>query len=261
MLTWVRHLPLLQRANWLWDLIRPIYEGAINHFGRDGLERIINGSDRILVCPKARSVSETYEPEVWRALMTEVRMGDTFVDVGAFIGLYTIAVAHRLGGSGRVIAFEPDGRNFSLLQEHVRLNRLERSIELRRAAVSDKDGRSCFLADGSSEARLVSLDRKDAALVDVVTLDRAFAGDRIDILKIDVEGYEEMVLRGAKSLLGSPTRPRAVFVEVHPYAWASLGTTGESLIGLLENAGYRVETPRGYPINSIDGYGEIIAKT
>src|SRR3954470_912629 len=106
--TWLRHLPSLERADWLWNPARPIYQRAVNHFGRNGLERIINGSDRILVSPRARGVSETYEPDVWRALMADLRPGDTFVDVGSFIGLYTVAVALRLRGFGRVIAFEPD---------------------------------------------------------------------------------------------------------------------------------------------------------
>jgi len=215
---WIRHLPLSKRADWLWDRVRPIYQRAVSYLGRDGLERIVNGTDRMLISPQVRGITEAYEPDVWRALLAELRAGDTFVDVGAFIGLYTVGVALRLSGSGRVVAFEPDGRNFSLLQEHVRLNALEGQVELRQAAVSDKDGRACFLANGSAEARLVS-DSRDTTTVEVVTLDRIFAGKRVDILKVDVEGYEEMVLRGAATLLSeSALRPRAVFVEVHPYA-------------------------------------------
>src|SRR5262249_24939326 len=133
---WARHLPLLESADWLWTPLRPAYERAIAHFGRNGLERVINGSDSIFVSPRARGVSEKYEPDVWRALMAELRMGDTFVDVGAFVGLYTIAAGLRLRGSGRVVAFEPDEHNFSLLQEHVKLNLLEGKVELHQAAVS-----------------------------------------------------------------------------------------------------------------------------
>jgi FkbM family methyltransferase len=260
--TWLRHLPQLESAGWLWDPVRPIYQRALDQFGCNGLERIINGSDRLLVSPRARGVSEKYELDVWRALMGELRAGDTFVDVGAFIGLYTIGVGLRLQDSGRVIAFEPDIHNFSLLQEHVRLNRLDGQVELHRAAVSDKDGKFQFLADGSCEARLVSSNQKDTTIVDVVTLDSAFKGRRIDILKIDVEGYEEMVLRGANSLLHTPElKPRAIFVEVHPYAWAALRTGSDSLLGVLNEAGYLVETLDGVSVRSIERYGEIIARS
>ena len=95
---WLRHLPLMERADWLWKPVRPLYDRAVDHFGRNGLERILNGTDRILVSPEARGTAEIYEPEVWRALMAEVRTGDTFVDVGAFIGLYAVAVGLRLRG-------------------------------------------------------------------------------------------------------------------------------------------------------------------
>jgi FkbM family methyltransferase len=256
----IRHLPLSKRADWLWDRARPLYQRAVAYLGRNGLERIVNGTDRMLISPQVRGVTEVYEPDVWRAVMAELRTGDTFVDVGAFIGLYTVGVGLRLSGSGRVVAFEPDGRNFSLLQEHVRLNALEEQVELRQAAVSAKDGQACFLANGSPEAHLV-LDEKQTTTVDVVTLDRIFAGKGIDILKVDVEGYEEMVLRGVAKLLSESTlRPRAVFVEVHPYAWPSLGTTSDSLLGVLRQAGYRVESVAGAPVHAIERYGEIIAR-
>jgi hypothetical protein len=137
MSTWVRHLPILDQAEWLWNPVRPLYDRAVNRFGRYGLERVVNG-DRILISPKLRGIPEEYEREVWRALMAELKAGDTFVDVGAFVGLYTIAVARRLQSSGRVVAFEPDNRNYSLLEEQVRLNRLQGHTELHHVAVSDR---------------------------------------------------------------------------------------------------------------------------
>ena len=87
------------------------------------------------------------------------------------------------------------------------------------------------------------------------------AGERIDILKIDVEGFEEMVLRGAQNLLCTAAfRPRTIFIEVHPYAWASLGSGSTALLRLLNQAGYRVETLEGLPVRSIERYGEIVAR-
>jgi FkbM family methyltransferase len=259
--TTVRHLPLLERADWLWEAVRPVYERALRSLGQRGLERIFNDSDRILISPEARSTGEKYEPEVWQALMAELQAGDTFVDIGAFIGLYAIAVALRLGREGRVVAFEPDSRNFSLLSKHVRLNRVEEQTKLYHAAVSKLAGRFPFLADGSSEARLVSSGREQAEFVEVVTLDEIFAGQRIDILKIDVEGHEEKVLRGGQMLLRQRScRPRAIFIEVHPYAWSSVGTQSADLLDLLNGAGYRVQSLDGEPVHSIERYGEIVAR-
>jgi FkbM family methyltransferase len=258
---WFRHLPLVERADWLWTPVRPLYDRAVAHLGRKGLERVINGSDRILVTPEARDTPEKCEPEVWRALMAELRNGDTFVNVGAFIGLYAVAVGLRLKGSGRVVAFEPDRRNFSLLEQHVRLNGLEGQVELHRAAVSDKAGECRFLAGGLGGRLVSSCDREQTEMVHVVTLDGVLTGQRIDILKIDVEGHEERVLRGAQSLLRtSALRPRAVFIEVHPYAWQSTSSGSSALLGLLNEAGYRVQTLEGVAVRSIERYGEIVAR-
>jgi FkbM family methyltransferase len=258
---WVRHLPLLEHADWLWNLLRPIHRLTVGYFGRNGLERVVNGSDRILISPQMRGMSEVYEPDVWRILLSELRIGDTFVDVGAFVGLYAIAVASRLHGTGRIVAFEPDSHNFSILQEHIRLNGFQGQMELHQSAVSDQVGQSCFLAGHSCESRLVQLSANHSTMVQVVTLDSVFEGERIDILKIDVEGYEEWVLRGACDLLRSPSRrPRAIFIEVHPCAWPSLGTTSARLLTLLNSIGYTAETIYGEPVREIEQYGEIVAR-
>lgn len=258
---YVRHLPLLHNLEWVWSCVRPAYQLVIRSIGRNGLERIVNGSDRMLVCPEVRSISEEYEPNVWRVLMNEIRKDDTFVDVGAFIGLYSIAVGSRLGSSGRVIAFEPDEDNFSLLVKNIRLNGLEGIVEVRQAAVSEADGQFWFLKNHSAVGCLCPPGHENGTRVDVVTLDRVFSGERIDVLKVDVEGYEEKVLQGAHDLLcSSARRPRAIFIEVHPYAWTPLGTTSESLIATLSENGYRVETVEGTPIRSIESYGEIVAR-
>ena len=141
----IRHNPFLKRAGWLWDGVRPLYDQVIAYVGRNGLERIINGTDRILIAPEVRDLPETYEPDVWRSLMEEVRPGDIVADVGTFIGLYAIALAKRVEGTGRVIAFEPEERSFSILREHVKLNGVEERVELIRAAVGAKNGDVNFI--------------------------------------------------------------------------------------------------------------------
>src|SRR5438105_15270730 len=100
--TTLRHTSFLARADWLWNQVRPLYDQVLARTGQDGLERIINGTDRILVLPAFRSVTEVYEPDVWHTLMSEVRTGDVVADVGVYIGLYSIALAQHVGPEGRV---------------------------------------------------------------------------------------------------------------------------------------------------------------
>jgi hypothetical protein len=97
--------------------------------------------------------------------------------------------------------------------------------------------------------------------VQCVTLDRVFAGQRLDVLKIDVEGFEERVLQGASNLLKDGGRsPRAIYIEVHPYAWPEVGSTSDSLLALLDSCGYEGRTIDGRSVEEIDVYGEIIAR-
>ena len=99
-----------------------------------------------------------------------------------------------------------------------------------------------------------------SSIVQCVTLDDVFKRERLDILKIDVEGYEERVIRGGRRLLGDRARgPRTIFIEVHPYAWSQTDTTSASLLSLLAHLGYRVEDISGQPVTQISGYGEIVA--
>ena len=256
----VRHSKYLKQADWAWDTIRPVYDRLVSFAGKKGLERVVNGTDAILVMPKFRCLTEQYEPDVWSNLMKDMRPGDTFVDVGVFIGLYTIAAAKRVGAAGQVVGFEPDPNNYLTAREHVRLNRLEERIELIQAAVGACDEIVSFRAGGEM-AHVASERGNGTCEVECVTLDSIFTGKRVDVLKIDVEGFEERVLQGARNILTDVERfPRAIYIEAHPYAWPEIGTTSDSLVGLLDNCGYEARTIEGQAIESIAAYGEIVAR-
>jgi FkbM family methyltransferase len=260
----LRHASSLERADWLWNHVRPLYDRVLRvSFGGRGLERFVNGSDRILLSPRSRHfTSEAYEPQLWRAVMSHTRGGDTIAEVGASIGIYTLALASRVGLEGRVVAFEPDPESAAELEANVAINGWRHRISDTRSVVGESSGEVSFTCARGMESHVASVaDSSDAAIrVPMVTLDSVFPDSRVDLLKIDVEGYEEPVLRGAHALLGDPARrPRAVFVEVHPFAWEGVGTTSDSILGLLSGAGYRVESAEGVPISRISEYGHIVA--
>jgi hypothetical protein len=94
----------------------------------------------------------------------------------------------------------------------------------------------------------------------MVTLDSFFQRQKLDLVKIDVEGYEENVLNGAINLLADKHRsPRRIYIEMHPFAWDKLGTTDKSILRLLKSFGYETYTLAGFPVIKIDSWTEVIS--
>ena len=258
----IRHTPRLTHARWLWNAARPIYNSTVNALGRRrGLERVMNGTDRIRISPQFRNLGEVYEPEVWEQFMTSLSNGDVIADVGAHIGLYTIALAKRLTPNGRVIAFEPHEQTYDALTQHVGLNGVQPVVETVRAVVGAVDGHVRFTDDQDVQNRIAAENTSQSSTVPAIRLDSFFKDRRLDILKVDVEGFEEDVLRGGEALLADSYRaPRLIYLEVHPYNWSLCGTTSDSLLGRLHAAHYEVGTLDGEQCGRILTYGHIIAR-
>lgn len=256
----IRHSCFLEQANWLWDFIRPLYEKILLLLsGNRGIERTINGTDFILIPMQLRSLPEIYEPKAWKYLMGQVRLGDIVADVGAYAGIYTIAFARGVGPAGRVFAFEPDPDNFIRLKRIVELNKVSSHVELIRMAVGERDGAVGFSSGLESGSHInLSLTGKTPT-VRCVSLDTFFNHQRLDILKVDVEGFEEDVLKGGADILCDSRRsPRCILIEVHPCCWSALGKNGESLINLIRRYKYKIWSPDGQFVKMPDWLGWII---
>ncbi len=194
--------------------------------------------------------------------MREVRAGDVIAEVGANIGIYTLAFANRVRAQGRVFAFEPDPESAAALAANVAISPYRHRVTIREQAVGAAAGRASFAAGRGMESRIgFPGEARDGSVeVPVVALDDEFAGARIDILKIDVEGFEEPVLSGARRVLADrERRPRAILVEMHPFAWNAVGTTPAAIPARLSSLGYSVEDLLGRRLQRSHEYGHIIA--
>ncbi len=257
----IRRSAALRSLTPMWNVTRPIYRGVLSAVARGGLERNINGQDLIRVSWRLYTLGETYEPVMWTQLMGSLRPGSVFVDVGACLGLYAVAAARRCGPQGRVFAFEPEPSLYELLVENLSVNRLDRAVHALAFAVGDQDGNVAFRAGRGAESQVVpAADATDRA-VPCVKLDSVLDGTNVDIMKIDVEGYEDFVLTGAQTLLSDDARaPSVVFIEVHPQAWPAFGVSGESVLARLERLGYSVVDLAGNPVDQIVEYGTVVAR-
>jgi FkbM family methyltransferase len=183
---------------------------------------------------------EHYEPEL-AYLEKVLSSGKTFVDVGASFGIYTVAASRMVGDTGRVLAFEPSVQSFPVLQKNIDMNNLRNVIAFR-VALSDKGGGARLYhapdPSGNSLGRDPSFDGGGEEVMteslDYV-LQRASV-DRVDVIKMDVQGAEELVLRGASRVVNS-MRPLIIF-EVYPNGAAYLGLSPNGAREMLESLGY-----------------------
>jgi FkbM family methyltransferase len=138
-----------------------------------------------------------------QALPRLLRFGDTFVDCGANVGLWSLVAASLVGRTGMVHAFEPNPATFEKLTQNVeRVDHLETNVKLHQAAVGSAKGYADFLPlHEHNISSIVYQAVRGTIRVPVTTLNQTLSGKRVDGIKIDVEGYELQVLRGGEELL------------------------------------------------------------
>ncbi len=173
-----------------------------------------------------------------------LRPGDVYVDIGANIGLHTLAAARAMQGKGKIIAFEPFAGTMRMLEKSIALNGFSGIAELHEAAVSNSNGpRLLFLGASSGHHSLYSLETQTQGAqgpieVKVVSLESALpSNQRIDLLKIDAEGAELEVLEGGMNLI--TTNPDiALIVEFGPSHLRRVGHTPRQWLDSFTHFGF-----------------------
>jgi len=221
-----------------------------------GIRRTLPNGESVRVHPACRNVS--WNLAEYEAFQAAVCPGATVFDVGANVGAYSLLFGKWTKPGGKVYAFEPSPQTCARLMHHVRLNGLDDVIEVIPTAIADSCTKAAFTtAPPDGMHRLLSGPSTcDAVLVPVMTLDAFCAerGVRPDVVKIDVEGFELAVLRGARQTLKAVGRGLEVFMEIHPSLWAESGTSQSDLLDELNRQELRLEPlESGQPIWSIEG--------
>lgn len=175
-----------------------------------------------------------YERSLCKFITAELKAEDTFVDIGANVGFYTLIASEIVGATGRVFAFEPVPSTFEVLQGAVLVNRLS-NCRLRSVALGSEATESEMVVPHCESGGSNLLGRYDGALTPVTVsigdeelaqINPAATG----IVKIDVEGFELQVVRGLRQTLARC--PGLIYVvEVTP-EW--IARQGESVDELFE---------------------------
>jgi FkbM family methyltransferase len=195
-------------------------------------------------------IDGVYEPTEIGWVLGRLAPGDVFVDVGANIGVFTVAASNRVGPDGRVVAVEASPRVAAYLAHNIARNALTNVTICQVAAEAHSDcavqfydapigrfGSGALTSEYGGTAIQVPSKRLDDLLSQINLAD-------VKVLKVDVEGFEERVLRGAERLLRQ-AKPPAVLFEFHEWAERHAGQVGGAQ-RLLDQWGYRIWSLRGF---------------
>lgn len=216
-----------------------------------GVKRVPLGTDHgtfwidpVSLLGIALSRRGVHEDGMVKTLQTLLKPGDTFVDLGANEGYFSVIAARLCGASGRVLAIEPQQRLLPVIQENLRLNQSQ-SVALLNAAVGAVEGTAVMHLTASTNTGGSGFERRSKfALptqeVAMHTLEQVLDQQgiaQVDLMKVDIEGFEY------EALLGSPRvfeqqRVKAVALELHPTLLADRGKDAADITALLARCGY-----------------------
>lgn len=199
-----------------------------------------NGLEFIL---RARTMDRSVLKEVWIKEIynkhgVKVEKGDTVIDIGGHIGIFSIYAAH-LSETGKVYAFEPFIENFNRLEDHKKINHKENLTAFNKGVAETRGKKTLFLSpDKNTGGHSMHLKNQSDRKVEIETINliefcEEYKIDKIDFLKLDCEGAEFDILKGSEAIL---KRVRKVIMECHPYG----ENTCDKMVSLFENNGFRV---------------------
>ncbi|WP_225844891.1 FkbM family methyltransferase [Streptomyces sp. HPF1205] len=188
-----------------------------------------------------------WEPRMTHWLQRRLRSGDTFVDVGANIGYFSVLASKLVGPQGRVVAIEASEAFNARIQQNARLNDC-RNIRVVHTAVSDKRQTLTFILASSANMGANSIVPWDGPVessfeIQAYPLPEVLEPDEIArarVIKVDVEGAEGGVVRGMAPLLDQLRPDAEITVEVTPDRMEQLGDSVDELLDTMRSAGFHV---------------------
>jgi FkbM family methyltransferase len=226
------------------------------HINRPGLERDIllqldpECFSQRLMLDYFRS-GQLLEPETSALVDMLLQPGDTFIDIGGHVGFYAMLAAGLVGPTGRVYVFEPERTNYAHLLTHIALNHVSHVFPFPWAVGHstsvvdlftnfDNDGGHALWDPGRHAFNQKSRQQVCKASVFLISLDDIFGSAPpgfAKLIKIDTEGNETSVLRGARNFLAGAQVP-AVIAEINRFGLAQLGSSEQEMRALMTDLGY-----------------------
>lgn len=247
--------------------IQPAYAKFLNYVAEGrGIAWTVN-DEPLRIDPRVRRfVPRQSEPLLFDFLKNNIKAGQTVLDIGAFLGVYAVFAAQWVGPSGRVISFEPTVANHHIIEAHLRFNKVNERVRLINAAVGEQSGTAEFLQYPESYMNKIASPEDDpasaAALtqVPVVTVDEICGELNLipDWIRMDVQGLEFEVLKGAREVIKSGRGRLRIIAEIHSQFWPQMGLDKNKVEGILADLGLRARSLKpGADAFEPDGHAEL----
>lgn len=224
----------------------PLVEISVPYFGYKFFCPInINKDDFANMTVREREILQHFQPH----------RGDIVVDVGAHIGRYTLIAAKRVGLNGKVVAIEANPDNFEMLNSNVKLNQLTNVTNLNYAVYSQETKIKLYLAgEGSGQTMYNTImtgraneGKEKYVEIEANTLDYLLQSQRItevNWIKIDVEGAELEVLKGASKII-SHSNDISLLIEIHNLSGGNT-TLYEPIVEFLNKYNFKIDFEKTY---------------
>ncbi|MEP6674230.1 MAG: FkbM family methyltransferase [Ferruginibacter sp.] len=215
-------------------------------FGK-GLKKTFHGHALRLPTRYINYFPSDYEVDNFNFLKQRCKSNDIVLDIGAHIGLFAVVAAQLSKPDGKVYAFEPAPSTNSLLKKTIALNKMHHTIEPRDEAMGKENGKTTFYvsddkADNSNSLVSYKEDRELHGIdINIVTID-GFVQEkklnRVNFMKIDVEGAEYDAIRGGTNTFKT-LRPYCI-LAIHPEPIAAKGDNQADIYDFIFNLGYKI---------------------
>lgn len=231
--------------------LKRAYEAVLDRLPGDHLVSRFPEGESVRLAAAFRQV--TWNAEEYRAFRADIAPGDVVFDIGANLGAYSLLFAQWVGPAGHVYAFEPGPEARRGLARHLRLNHCGDRVTISADAVSAAPGVLRFRAAGADgDNRIVAADSVTGGYhidVHATSIDAFCTTQRLApaFIKIDAEGAELDVLKGARQTIAARGSALRVYVEMHPRLWPLIGCSREQMNDELARQGLAAERIDGRP--------------
>ncbi len=206
--------------------------------GRFFVDPVSNFGNTVLTEPE-------YEPDMISALKATLGEGDTFLDVGANEGYFSVIASRLVGDSGLVVSIEPQSRLQGVLFRNIAENSAY-NMHVIQSAISDGIGTATLslapdMNTGSSGIFRGTRYRNPTEIVPQTTLEKLLDFlklDRIKLMKMDIESFEYEAILGSPAVF-EQNRIENIALELHPSILKRRGKSESAIVGFLERNGYR----------------------